>query len=173
MQTQYLYFRNVLTTTLPPSKNFSANHAICITCFQIESYFLGDIVTTQSHYLYFRNVLATTLPQSQRLLREWCTHDTLPKTRIVHIRSWSLFKRHCGLETFLTSIQPCYYTSYGHVITQYKLSTIPIFFFQSFLLETSTEMKNLRTAMQHTPSAEHAVKSNRNIVVLHKWYIRY
>ena len=77
MQTQYLYFRNVLTTTLPPSKNFSANHAICITCFQIDSYFLGDIVTTQSHYLYFRNVLAITLPQPQRLLREWCPHDTL------------------------------------------------------------------------------------------------
>ena len=77
MQTQYLYFRNVLTTTLPPSKNFSANHAICITCFQIESYFLGDIVTTQSHYLYFRNVLAIILPQPQRLLREWCPHDTL------------------------------------------------------------------------------------------------
>ena len=77
MQTQYLHFRNVLTTTLPPSKNFSANHAICITCFQIDSYFLGDMVTTQSHYLYFRNVLAIILPQPQRLLREWYSHDTL------------------------------------------------------------------------------------------------
>ena len=27
-------------------------------------------------------------------------------------------------------------------------------------------MKNLRTAMQHTPSAEHAFKINRNILVL-------
>ena len=49
----------------------------------------------------------------------------------------------------------------------------PIFFIESFLLKTSTEMKNLQTAMQHTPSAEHAYKINRNIIVLHKRYIRY
>ena len=77
MQTQYLYFRNVLTTTLRPTKKFSANHAIRIPFFQIESYFLSARFTPQSHYLHFRSILPTTLPQSQRLLPEWCTLDTL------------------------------------------------------------------------------------------------
>ena len=86
MQTQYLYFRNVLTTTLPPSKNFSANHAICITCFKIESYFFGDtcalffMISSEQHIL----PVSRTLPWTTATLHyDILSYSDLQQTREV------------------------------------------------------------------------------------------